>query len=255
MKKKPSNLILLTHKCGNSYFHKVLRKENNYFQFQSEDIIRHGEMPGQSINRLKGISRPFYNVRCRNFDTITTMKALDLVDLKRTQIFLCVRHPASFFRSATKYHENNPEKWSQEQRYSHLDNQTLHEALVREKDEDNKLIISMKHFGLAWRLPFRWASNYEYIKSTGKEVTILKTEDLFKNGTDSYFEKIAATMSHDGYAIDASRLIKKSPISMKALSKHSTGEFQKDFFDGFGQKAMEFYNAHFKQVEIFFYPQ
>ena len=253
MKKKPSNLILLTHKCGNMYFNKILKKEKSFIQFQSEDI-RNGEMPGPSINKLKEISRPFYNARCRNFDTITTMKILDLVDADRTQIFLCVRHPASFFRSAAKYHESKPEKWSQEQRYPHLDNQTLHEALAREKDEDNKLIISMKHFGLAWRLPFRWVSNYEYIKSIGKEVTILKTEDLFKNGTDSYFENTAEKMSHDGYSINASRLIKASPISLKTLPKHSTGEFQKDFFDGFGQKAIEFYNTHFKQIETFFYP-
>ena len=252
MKKKPSNLILITHKCGNMYFNKVLKKEQSFIQFQSEDL-RNGEMPGPSINKLKQISRPFYNIRCRNFDTITTMKILDLVDSKKTQIFLCVRHPASFFRSAAKYHESKPEKWSKTQRYSHLHNQTIHEALGREEDEDNKLIISMKHFGLAWRLPFRWISNYEFLNSTGKEVTILKTEDLFINGSDSYFDNIATRMSHDGYSLNSSRLVKASPISLKALPKHSTGEFQKDFFDGFGQKAMDFYNAHFQQIEKYFY--
>ena len=234
------------------YFNKVLKKEQSFIQFQSEDL-RNGGMPGPSINKLKQISRPFYNIRCRNFDTITTMKILDLVDSKKTQIFLCVRHPASFFRSAAKYHESKPEKWSKTQRYSHLHNQTIHEALGREEDEDNKLIISMKHFGLAWRLPFRWISNYEFLKSTGKEVTILKTEDLFINGSDSYFDNIATRMSHDGYSINSSRLVKASPISLKALPKHSTGEFQKDFFDGFGQKAMDFYNAHFQQIEKYFY--
>ena len=52
MKKKPSNLILLTHKCGNMYFNKILKKEKSFIQFQSEDI-RNGEMPGPSINKLK----------------------------------------------------------------------------------------------------------------------------------------------------------------------------------------------------------
>ena len=251
--KKPSNLILLTHKCGNVYFNKVLKGEQSFINFQSEDIRCFDEMPGPSIKQLQFNSQSFLNIRCRNFDTITTMKILDLIDIEKSNIFLCIRHPASFFRSATNYHQSSPEKWSLERRYPHLNNHTLHEALTHEKDEDKKLIISMKHFGLAWQLPLRWLSNYRYLKSIGQDITLIKTEDLFKNGTNSYFEGLAAKMSHDGYSIEASRLLEKSPISMKSLPKHSTGEFQKDNFSGFGQKAMDFYNIHFKHIQDAFY--
>lgn len=254
LQKKPGNLILLTHKCGNVYFNKIFKKDPSYTQFQSEDI-RLGEMPGPGIQNLTKIDQPFLNIRCRNFNSITTMKILTLVDSDKTNIFLCTRHPASFFRSATNYHQTSPEKWSTTQRYPHLNNQTLNDALTKEEDEDEKLIISMKHFGLAWRLPFRWLSNYQYLKSIGKEVVLLRTEDLFKNGTESYFQGIAEKMSHDGFNIMASQLMNASPITMQSLPKHSTGEFQKDNFAGFGNKAMDFYNAHFKSIESEFYPE
>ena len=252
MKKPSSNLILLTHKCGNSYFNKTFRKDPTFLHFLSDDL-REKEMPGPSLEGLKGSKKSFANIRCRNFNTLSTMRILDLVNIEQTNIFLCIRHPASFFRSATKYHQESPEKWSLEQRYPHLNGQTLHEALVNEESNDEKLIISMKHFGLAWQLPLRWLSNYQYLSSIGKDVTILKTEDLFMNGTDSFFNSVASKMSHDGYQIDASTLLKKSPITMDSLPKHSTGEFKKDFFSGFGDKAIKFYNSHFKGIESEFY--
>ena len=248
MSKPSTNLILLTHKCGNSYFNKTFKKDPTLLQFLSDDL-REKEMPGPSLEGLKGSKKSFANIRCRNFNTLSTMRILDLVNIEKTNIFLCIRHPASFFRSATKYHQESPEKWSLEQRYLHLKGQTLHEALVNEPNNDEKLIISMKHFGLAWQLPLRWLSNYHYLSSIGKDVTILKTEDLFMNGSDSFFKSVANKMSHDGYQIDASTLLKASPITMNSLPKHSTGEFKKDFFSGFGDKAIKFYNSHFKGIE------
>lgn len=250
--KPAANLILLTHKCGNHFFKSVFKKEATFVNYQSSDI-KGTEMPGPDIKTIQDQNQPFLNIRCRNFDPISIKKISNFIDSSKTHYFQCVRHPASFFRSASEYHLTTPEAWSKNTSQHHLDGLTLHEALKAAKNLDDRLIISMKHFGLAWRLPQRWVANVQYIESFGRDVNILKTEDLFSNGTPQYFQNLAKSMSHDEYSMDDQRLFKASPISMAELPKHSTGEFKKEFFEGYGKSAKDFYQRHFSAIEQYFY--
>jgi len=252
--KRPANVFLVTHKCGNHFLQSVFKKDPTFANLQSIDLSASNQMPGNRPNSVGKIKGDFLNLRCRNFDTISIVKLLKKLDPKKTRFFLIVRHPASFFRSATSYHIKSPEKWSKNRIYTHLGDRTLNGALHEADDSDDRLILTMKHFGLTWYLPQRWQINAEFLKTSSLNFRILKTEDLFTNGTAPYFENLAADMIHDGYQMTATRLMEASPIFMNELPAHSTGEFQKNYFDGFGDKALSFYNQHFKSVEQYFYP-
>lgn len=252
--KRPANIFLVTHKCGNHFFESVFKKDPTFSNLQSADLSVAHEMPGDSPHTIAKIKGDFLNLRCRNFDSISILKLLKHLDLERTCFFLIVRHPASFFRSASSYHVKSPERWSKNRIYKHLGDRTLNSALLETDDADERLIITMKHFGFAWYLPQRWMINAELLKASGVNFRILKTEDLFTNGTAPYFETLASDMAHDAYQMTSTRLMEASPIFMNELPAHSTGEFRKSYFDGFGDKALSFYNQHFKTVEQYFYP-
>ena len=250
--KPAANLILLTHKCGNHFFKSVFKKEASFVNYQSPDL-KGTEMPGPDIEAILDKTATFLNIRCRNFDPISLKKIGGYIAQEKTHYFQCVRHPASFFRSASEYHLTTPERWSKNKSQQHLHGLTLHKALKEAHNLDERLIISMKHFGLAWRLPQRWVANVQYIESFGGHVKILKTEDLFSNGSSEYFKDLAKSMSHDSYVIDDQRLFNASPISMEKLPKHSTGEFKKEFFAGYGNTAKDFYQKYFAEIERYFY--
>jgi len=248
--KPPANIFLLTHKCGNHYFQRYFG-DKSLPHFQSDDIK--GEMPGPYIGESIIPDREFLNIRCRNFDSISISRLLKSIDLEKSRFFLMTRHPNSFFRSATSYHLRGGEKWARTNRYSYLKNKTLHEALCTTEDPDQRLLISMKHFGLAWRLLDRWIQNHRFLSSLGAKLFIIKTEDLFSTTSRDYFYMLSEKMSHNSYSANPERLMSCSPAFMEKLPKHSTGEFKKSHFSGYGDKAREFYNDNFLNIQQYFY--
>ena len=252
--KRAANVFFVSHKCGNHFFLSAFKKDPTFSNLQSTDLSSSYELPGDTAHSLAKAKGDFLNLRCRNFDPISIVKLLKHLDPEKTRFFLVVRHPASFFRSASSYHVKSPEQWSKKRVYKHLGDRTLNSALLETEDADERLIMTMKHFGFAWYLPQRWLMNAEFLKASGLNFRILKTEDLFSDGTAPYFEDIASTMTHDGYQMSAANLMDASPIFMKELPAHSTGEFRKSYFDGYGERALNFYNQHFKNIEQYFYP-
>lgn len=229
----------------------VFRDEPTFIQYQSDEL--EGEMPGRSIDGADITPMEFANIRCRNFSPLSIEKTLRLIDPQRSRFFLFVRHPASFFRSAASYHLRGTEKWATRRRYSYLDNKTLTQAL---KDADNletRLMLTMKHFGLMWSLPDRWISCYRFLVEMGIHLTIIRIEELFNEGEESYFNSLATQLSHDGFEMSAQRLMASSPRFMQKLPSHSTGEFKKKPLDDYTGKALEMYNQWFLPHQEFFY--
>ena len=252
--KRPANVFFLSHKCGNHFFLAAFKKDLTFSNLQSTDLSSSNELQGDTAYSLIKTKGNFLNLRCRNFDPISIIRLLKHLDLEKTRFFLVVRHPASFFRSASTYHVKSPEFWSKNKTYKHLGDKTLNSALLDIEDVDERLIMTMKHFGFTWYLPQRWLMNAEFLNASGLNFSILKIEDLFSDGTASYFQSLASTITHDGYQMSSARLMDASPIFMKELPAHSTGEFRKGYFDGYGERALNFYNQHFKSVEQYFYP-
>jgi len=248
----PSNIFLLTHKCGNNYVQNVFRlSENKLIQFQTDEM--RGQMPGPYIGDGINLLGGFENIRCRNFTSLSIEKLLRSIDLRETRFFLFVRHPASLFRSAVSYHIRGGEKWATKNRYSYLNNRTLTQALNEAKDLEARLIITMTHFGILWRLTDNWLNCYHYLTLLGANLTLIKTEDVFSDGDDYYFQSLSEKMSHDGFSISSDHLKAASPKYMDKLPPHSTGEFKKDPLDGYTGKSLEMYNQYFLQCEQFFY--
>ncbi len=114
-------------------------------------------------------------------------------------------------------------------------------------------MLSMQFFGLACNFLDRWVLNYRFLVSLGLDFRVIKSEDLFQDGSDSFFSSLAEFMSHDGYRIAQNRLTAASPIYMEELPRHSTGEFRKDTFSGYGQNALRMYRDNFDYHQNFFY--
>lgn len=246
-----ANVFLLTHKCGNNYVESVFAGDSTFLQFQSDDI--RGEMPGPFIGMAPLMQGDFVNIRCRNFDPISIARLLHRIDAKKSRFFLFTRHPGSFFRSAAAYHLRGGEEWARTNRYSYLNNCTLHDALVSAAHNDERLIICMKHFGLTWRLLDRWIQNYRFLLSIDAELFVVKTEEVFFDASREYFDDLASRLTHGSYAISPERLMSCSPVFMEHLPSHSTGEFRKSFFDGYGKRSIRFYNENFLGVQNYFY--
>ena len=249
----PSNIFLLTHKCGNNYVFDVFRRSNKkLIQFQTDELK--GQMPGPYIGKdLKPLDG-FENIRCRNFTSLSIEKLLRSVDLRETQFFLFVRHPASLFRSAVSYHMRGSEQWAISNSYSYLNHRTLTQALNEANDLETRLMITMTHFGILWRLTDNWLNCYHYLTMIGANLTVIKTEDVFAEGDDDYFQSISQKMSHNGFSISSDQLKAASPKYMEKLPSHSTGEFNKDPLFGCADKSLEMYNRYFLQCQKFFYP-
>ena len=250
--KAPSNAFLLTHKCGNNYVSSAFRgTKEKLIQFQTDELV--GQIPGPYIGDAKVLSADFLNVRCRNFSALSLEKLLRTIDIEKTQFFLFVRHPASLFRSAVSYHMRGKEKWAATHKYPHLHNRTLTQALNEAKRLEDRLVISMTHFGLVWRLTENWLNCHHYLTVRGANLTVVKTEDLFADGDDKYFKRLSDKLSHDGFSITADDLMESSPIYMENLPAHSTGEFKNDVMSGYTGKALEMYAQFFRESENFFY--
>ena len=247
----PANLFLLTHKCGNNYVRSVFRDELTFIQYQTDEL--RGQMPGPYIGDAEVPAMEFANIRCRNFSPLSLEKSLRLIDLTRSRFFLFVRHPASFFRSATSYHLRGSEKWATQTRYGYLGNKTLTQALQDAPDQETRLIITMRHFGLLWPFPQQWVAAYRLLMGLGADVTIVKTEELFSEGDESFFERFAQKLSHSNFAISPHELMAASPRFMEKLPEHSTGEFKRPPLDGYTGQALEMYNECFLSQQEFFY--
>lgn len=248
----PANVLLLTHKCGNNYIVDVYRKANKELvQFQTDEL--RGQMRGPYIGDAKQLNFNFANIRCRNFSPLSIEKLLPIVDRERSKFFLFVRHPASLFRSAVTYHLRGNELWAKTIKYPYLDGKTFHQALTEAQDLEARLLISMTHFGKLWNLTNNWLNCHHHLTKLGVNFTVVKTEDLFADGDDNFFDQLAKTMSHNGFVINADQLKASSPKYLRKLPSHSTGEFKKDPLIGFSGKALEMYNTHFSECETFFY--
>ena len=210
-------------------------------------------MPGPYIGEAPALEEGFLNIRCRNFDPISISRLLHLIDFGKSRFFLFTRHPGSFFRSASAYHLRGGEEWARTNCYPYLDYRTLHDALSMASHSDERLIITMKHFGLAWRLLDRWAQNHRFLLSINAELTVVKTEEIFSSVSQEYFEELAALLTHQSYSISPQRLMLASPAFMNELPSHSTGEFKKPNFHGYGERAIRFYRANFCAIQEYFY--
>ncbi len=250
-----ANVFLVTHKCGNNYIESVFKNDETLLTCQSDDLK--GEMPGPYVGEVSGIEKDFVNIRCRNFDPLSIERLLRHIDINSSRFYMLTRHPASFFRSAASYHlrfASSPrERWAKTNKYSCLGGKTLSEAIVSAGTEEERLRVSMKFFGLAWNLLDRWVLNYRFLVSLGVDFRVVKAEDLFQDGSESFFSSLAEFMSHGSYQIAKERLKEASPLYMEKLPRHSTGEFRKDPFSGYGQNALGMYYDHFYDHQNFFY--
>lgn len=210
-------------------------------------------MPGPYIGKSLLPDRDFLNIRCRNFDPMSISRLLERVELNQSRFFLFTRHPGSFFRSAAAYHLRGGEEWARTNRYSYLDGETLHDSLRMAAHPDHRLLICMKHFGLSWRLLDRWIQNHKFLLSVGAEFYVIRTEELFTSVSRDYFIDLAGKMSHHSYSVVPERLMSSSPAFMKDLPRHSTGEFRKPYYDGYGECAKRFYHDNFRGVQEYFY--
>jgi len=161
--------------------------------------------------------------------------------------------PHLFFKSSAAYHLRGGEEWARTNRYSYLDGETLHDSLRMATHPDQRLLICMKHFGLAWSLLDRWVQNHKFLLSLSVEFYIVRTEELFTSVCRDYFTELAKKMSHDSYSVDPERLMSSSPAFMKDLPQHSTGEFRKSYYDGYGECSQRLYADNFMRVQEYFY--
>ena len=169
------------------------------------------------------------------------------LDLQSSKFFVFTRHPASFFRSATKYHLRGNEKWSREKKLKCFNNQTLFETLHKCNNFDEKLIVSMKYFGLQKGFVKNWVENINYLKKQKFIYHQIRCEELWQS--EKYLKDFHQLISHDRFSIKYDDILIHSPISRKNLKGHSTGEFKKHPYEGYNQNALEFYKIHFGEVE------
>ena len=276
---KHANFFLLTHKVGNNYFRSTFA--NCPATAVQADSLKN-EMPGPYASEIFGcnaFSRAFFslrfrlalrnvraalrtkknlrnetaNFRCRNFDPIAIENLNKSIGPCDSRYFLFTRHPASFFKSATNYHLRGCEKWAITNKYSYLGGLTLTQALRREPDYDQRLIISMKHFELRWGLLSRMVRNYKYLTSINAKLTVVKTEDLFASKSRVFWENLANELSVGDFECTTDFLQLNSPAFLEKLPGHATGAFQESPFEGYGSIAKDFYDNHFVETQNFFY--
>ena len=155
------------HKCGNHYYKSVFKNGPTSFNFcqrLKEECQANADIPE--------IDQEFLNIRCRNFDTKTVAALLNQVDLKTSKFFLFTA--SSFVLPLRDLPPEGRRKTGHENRYSYLNNQTC--MSLNATHHMTKLIISMKHFGLAWNLIDRWIQNHRLL-SIGAELQVIKTEE------------------------------------------------------------------------------
>ena len=238
-----ANIFLLTHKCGNNFIEDIFnrgdKRKSNYIE------ISQGE---KNFNSFLN-NTDFFNVRCRNFEKDSTEKILKLLDTKHTKYFVFTRHPASFFRSAARYHIRGKEKWCKDIKLKHLAGKTLYQCLHDCKSFGEQLVVTMKHFGLENRYPNNWVENLAFLKDQGANYRQIKCEDIWQD-LDA-LKKFHAALIHDGFSIDFEQVLDASPLRERGFNKtqHATGEFKKDIFEDYDNFARDFYNMHFKRLE------
>ena len=161
-----------------------------------------------------------------------------------------VRHPASFFRSAKSYHLEGQEEWAKKNSSKILNDNSLTEALRACKDSDDRLIVSMKYWGIERQELQNMVENIEILKKINKQFFIIKCEDLWKNNIKENTTSFRGLISHDGFDYPLNNLLSiANNTSIHGKKKHPTNEIFKENFYGYGEKALDFYNKNFKSLE------
>lgn len=243
--RKPANVFLVTHKCGNNYLAKTVGRHSSKLENTSFEQISNKELPS-----VKEFSSNFVNIRARHYLPSDITELLRLVDPSRSKFFLFTRHPASFFRSATTYHLRGPEEWAKSVPIPKLNNKTLYDSLHALDNYQDQLILSMQYWGEIVGVIRRWSSLLDYFKNSGLIFRQIKCEDLWMHGGSSFFDELASVLSHDGFAIDKQVLMAESPQLLSQLPSHSTGEFRKSYYNEFGDKSLDFYLERYLASEI-----
>ena len=198
-------------------------KTNNYIEIRKTQ---------QNFNFTPN-NADFFNIRCRNFDKDSTEKILKLFGNEYTKYFVFTRHPASFFKSATKYHLRGNEKWCKNRKLEHFAGKTLYQSLHDSKNFGEQLVVSMKHFGIEQRFLNNWVENLAFLEDQGAN-----------------YQQFHAALLYDGFYIDFEQVLGASPLREGGFTiKHATGEFREDVFKDYDDFAKDFYNLHFKGLE------
>jgi hypothetical protein len=121
--------------------------------------------------------------------------------------------------------------------------ETLHEC----KNFGEQLVVSLTHFGLHEKMVDNWARNLEFLRDKSAIFRQIKCEDIWQE--ENSLKELHTAMSHAGFFIDFERFLASSPVGMKRLKKHSTGEFKKNPFDNYDDLAKDFYDHSFKHYE------
>lgn len=235
-----ANVFLLTHKCGNNFIEDLFNRGDNKIDTYIE-LKR--SMSGFTYNR-----ECFLNIRCRNFNKAATKSTLSLVGKENTKYFIFTRHPASFFRSAARYHFRSGEKWSKSNKLQHFGGKTLHQRLHDCATFGEQLVVSMKHFGIEKRMPNNWIENLAYLRDQGADCQQVKCEDIWQD--INALKEFHSSIVHSGFSIDFEQILGVSPLGTEISKKsHGTGEFKKDAFADYDDFARNFYDANFRSFE------
>lgn len=189
------------------------------------------------------------NVRCRGL----TISQIENVFLKTTQkssrFFLFVRHPASFFKSAARYNSRGSEKWTRKKKLIHLGGKTLFEALNCSEDLEDKLIVSMIHFGIVRQLVNTWVEVQQRFYDEGRFLRVIRVEDIWGENSEEELKTLSADMSHDGFEITTKQLLSAAPLQRETPKSHSTGTYLENPYDGYTGAAREMYDRYFRKLE------
>lgn len=240
------NIFLLTHKCGNMFLKQIFKTNIINRNLKNFNYI---EIP-KKFNRETLLIKNFKNIRCRNF---SILKSLNLIndfgfDKSRTKFFCLTRHPASLFKSAAIFGLRGSEKWMRKKKQGIFNGNSYYSALHECNNFDEQLILCMKFWGLQQKCIENWFNNIYILRQKGFNVTHINSVKLWED--KEYLEKFHQEICHNGFYMNFDLLFKASPLTMKKLRKHSTGQFRVDPYVGYSNLALSFYNKHFKYYEI-----
>lgn len=240
----PANVFLLTHKCGNNYIGKTVGRYCSKLPNVGFEAVSNKALVG-----ITEFNHSFVNIRGRHYMPQDIDQLLTLIDPDRSRFFLFTRHPASFFRSATKYHLRGPEEWAKTIKIPQLENKTLFDALTSKSTYSEQLMLSMTYWGDIVQVINRWVRLIHYFRSTNLFFRQIKCEDLWLTGDEEYFQNLATDMSHDGFMVDSNTLLAHSPITLNELPTHSTGEFMESPYAGYDENNLQNYFVKYGETE------
>ena len=251
-----ANIFLLTHKCGNNFIQDIFKRPKSINPLKrillKKSSLNHYassyfELTPKQTLEDSAFKKKFINLRCRNFRVEDTKLLIKKLDPKFARFFIFTRHPATFFRSATKYHLRGNENWARERKLEYFDNQTLYETLHKCSNFGEQLIVGMTHFGIKSGLVKNWVENINHLKKRKLNYYQIHCDELWQS--KQYIKDFHKLISHGGFNIKYEEIFSKSPIGRKKLKIHSTGEFLKNPYDDYDQNALDFYKMNFNEVE------